>query len=91
MANDRNCANCRHGAAKEVGYSDYTVEGTVFICMEGKNTGMLNGGVSYESYEDHNKPPYTWAACCDSYRPGKPGKYSVDESTPGWPTPKSWY
>jgi hypothetical protein len=76
------CTGCRHGATQDVGYSNYTVEGTVFRCIEECNPGMTNRGVSYESYESHDKPPFDWAEECEEFRVGKPQDYAVEDDFP---------
>ncbi len=77
-----NCANCRNAATKDVGYSDYTVEGTNFHCLESLNPGIDKYGESWESYEPHDCHPYNYAEECDNFRPGKPAHYSVEEKMP---------
>jgi len=86
----RLCTNCRHGATQDVGYSNYTVEGTVFLCLEECNPVMLNGGVSWELYEDHDKPPFDWAKECTEYRSGKPQEYCVEDEIPEPSTKRSY-
>ena len=66
----KTCANCRHGATKDVFYSDYTIEGTNFHCLESLNPGIDRWGISWESYEDHSEFPYAFANDCRSYREG---------------------
>lgn len=82
----KNCTNCRHGAIQDVGYSCYTLEGQIFLCLESCNGELneLRGGasVSYESYEDHGCEPYNFAEDCESYRQGKPQEYTVGDVLP---------
>lgn len=81
---NRNCTNCRHAATKDVGYSDYTVEGTNFDCLESLNPEIDKDGESWESYEDHNMAPYNFAEECSTFRESnrEPQHYCVEEKMP---------
>ena len=76
----RNCTECKFGKIQDVGYSDWTVEGSNFFCRLDNNPGMQHGGHSYEKGEDHDREPYTFAEECEDYKEGTPIHYSVEGS-----------
>ena len=66
------CDNCIWGLYKDVGYSNWTVEGTNFYCR------MRNRPVtSAETYEEIEKPDD-----CNDWKWGEPPKLSVEDRLP---------
>lgn len=66
------CDNCIFGLYKDVGWSDFTVEGTDFYCRLGNRPS-----ISAEKYEVVDKPDD-----CNEFREGVPTKLSVEDELP---------
>lgn len=64
-----NCNECAYAVLKDIGYSNWTVEGTNLICTLAKRKRT-----SYERYEDIPAPHD-----CDAYKPGIPIKSDVED------------
>ena len=79
---ERNCTNCRNSATRPEGYSEYTLEGTSFHCLERCNPSINKYGLSWESYEDHSGSPYNFAMICTEYKTGKTQSYDFGEKLP---------
>lgn len=76
----KNCTKCRHGALKDYGYSNMTVEGTNFHCLKRENPGITQNGVSYESWENHEESPYNYAELCKEFLKGEPQEFAVEDT-----------
>lgn len=66
------CTDCRYHLAQDVGYSNYTVEGTDVYCLLKKNPGLP----SDRWYEED--PALNYANQCDSFKEGDGVGFDVD-------------
>lgn len=71
----KNCTNCKFGYTRDVGYSNYTVEGTNFDCYKDYNPLFP---ISYEFYENHDNNIYNYALNCAGYINGEGPHYYVE-------------
>lgn len=69
---ERTCRDCRFGVHIDVGYSNYTVEGTTFHCAKKTHPD----GEFDEFYGEEKKLKY--AARCDQFEAGEGVSMDVD-------------
>jgi hypothetical protein len=69
---DVSCNNCIWGLLKDVGWSNWTVEGTMFYCRQRNRPPT-----SHETYETLEKPDD-----CRDWRWGNPPHLHVDDKLP---------
>lgn len=86
----KNCTNCRHAATRPEGYSEYTLEGTSFHCLERANPDIGQYGISWESYEPHDGEPYSFAVDCPSYQHGKINEFDFGDELPFKEAPREY-
>lgn len=87
----KSCENCAHGATKDFGYSNYTVEETLWVCLKRCHPTLkaesFSDGVSYSSYEDSYAKDFEFAEECPQYEEGNNAAYDCDgeiEHPEGW-------
>ena len=66
------CDNCRYAVMQDVGYSNYTVEGTEFSCLK-----KLHPDGEFDRWYGE-EPRLGFAAKCDGYRAGTCIELDVD-------------
>lgn len=69
----RSCNNCKFAVMKDFGYSNYTVEGTQFVCA---NNCHPNG--EFDRFYGEDKR-LEFGAECPQYEQGVPIEMDVDE------------
>lgn len=73
----RNCTNCKFGYTYDVGYSNYTVEGTHFDCYKDFNPEFP---IDFEYWENHDDEIYNYAIECAGHMNGEGPHYYVEDS-----------
>lgn len=71
--NKRNCSECRFAIFRDYGYSNWTVEGTQFMCAK-----RLHPDDSFDRFYNVN-PKLEYAEKCDGFVEGIPVDMDVDE------------
>lgn len=70
------CQNCRFAYTRDIGYSSYTIEGTVLGCRLGQNPFYERG---YERYDREDTWEDQYASQCDEYNVGPRKHYAVED------------
>lgn len=78
----RNCNECRFAILEDYGYSNYTVEGTLFYCA--KRLHPENG---FDRFYGAN-PKLDFAETCTGFELGAPLEIDVDKEKLGELTPQ---
>lgn len=68
----KNCSKCIYAIMRDHGYSNYTVEGTTFICSK-----ALHPEGSFDRFFGEN-PRLDFADQCSGYEEGEPVELDVD-------------
>lgn len=69
---ERKCDNCKFAVLKDIGYSNYTVEGYYFTCAKDAHPDG-----SFDQFYGEN-PKFEFAKQCEFYEAGDPVALDVD-------------